>query len=149
MGKIELTKEVQAAIIEFYKVAKSLPMSEKAIQYRKDIEEGNLIRCPVTGRFYESERVERLKDQIGEVLNFLHPEERKTTKGLVPVACIKCRKVVSWVKPGKDRDGFETKADGTILHIHCCPECEPDKFIGKEVGTPFIEKEIYLKHKYK
>jgi len=143
----QLTPAAQQAILEFYRTARDLPRSEKAVEYIRKIECGEIIECPVTGRLYESSRVERLQDQIGEVLNLLHPDERKHARGLVPVACIKCRQVVSWLKPGRDRDGFQTRADGSILHIYCCPGCEPEKFHGREVETPLIEKQLFIKHR--
>jgi hypothetical protein len=143
---IDLTPEVQAALIEFYKVAQNYPLSKAAQEHRRKIQSGELIECPRSKVLYDSKEVETIQDQIGPVINRLHPKLRSEVKGMIPVVCIQCREVVSWVPPGKDKDGFETKA-GDIVHIYCCPACEPEKFIGKEVETPFIEKQLFLKYR--
>lgn len=141
-----MSPTAMTAIQEFLKVARDLPLSERG-QKNSDITiRGGEVTCPHSGKLYDAAEIEVLQDQVGSLKNLLHPSLRADVKGMCPVACIKCREIVSWLAPGKDRDGFTLEA-GKIYHIHHCPQCEPQAFAGKEVVTELIEKQLFLKYK--
>lgn len=141
-----LSPALQRALVEFFRVAKHHRLSPSAVEHRRKVLSGELVVCPVSDKLYESSEVEVLQDQIGPVHNLLHPSLRASVRGLIPVVCIRCREVVGWLEPGRDRDGFVLQK-GVPVHIHCCPKCEPEKFAGKEVAAPLIEKQLFLKYR--
>lgn len=142
-----LAPDTEALILRFLEIADKTPRSPAALKYERDILEGNLVACPITGIYYNAREVRNFRNRAGVLIrDFTHPGERAQFRGMCPIACIKCRAVVAWTSPGKDRDGFKT-VRGEIYHIHCCPKCEPEKFGKRTVETPLIEKQLYLKYR--
>lgn len=134
-------------IRRFLEIADNIPKSKYAIKYERDILEGNLVSCPVTGVFYEAREVRNFRNRAGILIrDFTHPRERAQFRGMCPIACLRCSMVIAWLSPGRDPDGFRVQP-GEVYHIHCCPKCEPEKFDGRTVETPLIEKQLYMKYR--
>jgi hypothetical protein len=57
--------------------------------------------------------------------------------------CCKCKMVMGWIDPHKDRDGFVFEKKHSY-HIQTCPNCTPGL-----LKADLIEKIIYLQRKQK
>ena len=144
--KTNLSSEAAKAVNAFLQIARDLPLSQRGKNTTDLTMQGGEVTCPHSKKLYDASEIEILHDQIGPVRNLLHPSLRSDMQGMCPVVCIKCREVVAWIKPGRDSDGFVTEPD-KLYHIHHCPQCEPEAFIGKEVATELIEKQLFLQYK--
>lgn len=104
------------------------------------------ILCDFTGVEIEGPR--KINTGVAEVLEYISDEALEPVKDYAKVACLKCAKVIAYLKPGTDSDGFTLKK-GVVYHITRCPGCDPDYFLGRTVETPMVEKEVFLQRKNK
>ena len=100
--------------------------------------------CPFCRK--EIEHVRVMQDTLGHVLEYTCDPCLKLAEGFARVACIKCRKVFAYIKPGVDEDGFRIKPD-VIYHIERCPECDPDYFRNRTVRLVLLEKQFYMQQR--
>jgi hypothetical protein len=66
-----------------------------------------------------------------------------TYKECSKVVCCKCKMVMGWLDPHKDKDGFVFEKNHSY-HIQACPNCTPGL-----LKADLIEKIIYLQRKQK
>jgi hypothetical protein len=66
-----------------------------------------------------------------------------TYKECSKVVCCKCKLVMGWLDPHKDKDGFVFEKNHSY-HIQACPNCTPGL-----LKAELIEKIIYLQRKQK
>lgn len=68
-------------------------------------------------------------------------EGEKLIKECSSVYCARCKRLICWIKPHKDKDGFEY-VPGKAYHLSFCGVCS-DVAAGTMLECPIIEKVLY------
>ena len=134
---LKLTHE----ILEQLRAASAQDHSKIALSAESPCICGNLLKIVDyerkwhSGRFYEGK-------QISPGINYtdlLCEDCRTEFKDMPRIVCLGCRRLMGFIKPGKQATGFEF-VRGRHYHIISCPRCDP-----KNPCTPVIEHEKFCK----
>lgn len=134
-----MTTSKTSELENYTHLLKNLP----PIKTEKDrLNEDGLIKCACDKKYISCSEARMFNTGYTVIADTHCHDCLKDYKGLCPIVCIACKKIVAWLAPGKDGDGF-TRLKGRSYHIQKCPDCIPEDFTDKDAVTVLIEKQIY------